>query len=164
MTSISIRINDDLLESLNEEAEEQGVSRSEYIRATLEARHEADVLRSKLDELQAEYEELEARHEDLQQLLGAANERLETYSELQEEHSALQEDYEALESRYEDLQRQLAAVNARQEDVTELVEFVEEQRELTRYQERRQRLLDDANILRRWKWKLTGVPVDDSEE
>lgn len=70
-------------------------------------------------------------------------------------------EYDDLQARHDELQRQLAAVNSRQNDVTELVEFVEEQRDLTRYQERRQRQLDEANILTRWKWKLTGVPVED---
>lgn len=72
--------------------------------------------------------------------------------------------YEELKARHEDLQRQLAAVNSRQEDVTELVEYVQSERELTRYEERRQRLLDDANILKRWTWKVTGVPVDGDED
>lgn len=72
--------------------------------------------------------------------------------------------YEDLEARHADLQRQLAAVNSRQEDVTELVEYVQQERELTRYRERRQRLLDDANILKRWAWKVTGVPVDGGED
>lgn len=72
-------------------------------------------------------------------------------------------DYDALEARHDDLQRQLAAVNSRQEDVTELVEYVEEQRDLTQYQERRQRLLDNSNILTRWKWKVTGVPVESTD-
>lgn len=123
MTSISLRLNDEILESIDEEAKEKRVSRSEYIRDTLEARHESDVLRADLDELQTEYE--------------------------------------TLKTKYDELQRQLAAVNSRQDDVTELVEFVEEQRDLTRYQERRQRQLDKANILTRWKWKVTGVPVED---
>jgi chromosome segregation ATPase len=164
MTSISLRLDDDLLESLDEEAEEIGVSRSEYIRDTLESRNEADVLQSELNELQAEYKELEAHYDDLKRQLDTAKGRLEEYSELQEEYAELKDEYEALEARHADLQRQLSAVNTRQEDVGELVEYVEEQRELTRYQERRQRLFDNATILRRWKWMLTGVPVDHEDE
>jgi seryl-tRNA synthetase len=84
--------------------------------------------------------------------------------EYDDREAELQERIEELETERDRLQRQLAAVNSRQEDVTELVEYVEEQRELTRYQERRQRQLDRANILTRWKWKLTGVPVENSED
>lgn len=58
------------------------------------------------------------------------------------------------------LQRRLSATNARQEDITELVEYVEEQREAERYRDQRRRRLDEANILRRWKWKLTGIPTE----
>lgn len=41
MTSISLRLDNDLLESLDDEARQTGISRSEYIRATLETCHEA---------------------------------------------------------------------------------------------------------------------------
>lgn len=84
MTSISLRLDDDLLESLDEEAEEKGVSRSAYIRATLEARHESDVLRKERDELQADYEALEARRDELQRQLAAVNARQEDVTELVE--------------------------------------------------------------------------------
>lgn len=67
-----------------------------------------------------------------------------------------------LETENERLQRQLAAVNARQDDVTEVVEYVEEQREVERYRDRRQQKIDGANIFTRAKWKLTGVPVDEA--
>lgn len=50
------------------------------------------------------------------------------------------------------------------DEVTELVEYVDEQRELERYRERRERLLDQAGALTRAKWWLTGVPADELEE
>ena len=58
------------------------------------------------------------------------------------------------------LQRQLAATNSRIDEVTEIVEYVDEQRELERYRERRERMVDQAGVLTRAKWWLTGVPVD----
>lgn len=112
----------------------------------------------------AEYDRLEAENAQLRETLEEYEALQEEYDEVREEYDTLQEEYDALEARRDDLQRQLAAVNARQEDVGDLVEFVEQQRELTRYQERRQRLLDEANILSRWKWKLTGVPVGAGDE
>ena len=69
-------------------------------------------------------------------------------------------DYDDIETRHDDLQRQLAAVNARQEDVTELVEYVDQQREAERYRDRRRRMVDQAGVVTRAKWWLTGVPVD----
>lgn len=68
--------------------------------------------------------------------------------------------YDDLETERDRLQRQLTATNVRQDDVTELVEYIEEEREMGRYRERRQRKIDQANILTRTKWKLTGVPVE----
>lgn len=71
---------------------------------------------------------------------------------------------EALEARRDELQRQLTAVNSRQEDVTELVEYVEQQRDLERYRARREQMIDQAGMLTRWKWKLTGVPVNEDRD
>ena len=72
-------------------------------------------------------------------------------------------EYSRVRDERDRLERQLSAVNSRQDDVSELVEYVEEQREAERYRDQRRRRLDEANILRRWKWKLTGIPVDDGE-
>jgi prefoldin subunit 5 len=47
-----------------------------------------------------------------------------------------------LQNERECLQRQLAATNSRIDEVTELVEYVAEQRELERYRERRERMVD----------------------
>lgn len=101
------------------------------------------------------------------------NESLEGYAD--EEHDgnrseAIREllskglEYDTLEAERDDLQRQLRATNQRIDDVTELVEYVDEQRELDRYLQRRQRKIDQAGILTRAKWWLTGVPVDDDNE
>ena len=79
------------------------------------------------------------------------------------ESDKIRRELEETQNKVADLRRQLQAVNARQEDVTELVEYVEQHRDLTRYQERRQRQLDEANILTRWKWKVTGVPVESTD-
>lgn len=70
-------------------------------------------------------------------------------------------EYDRIRDERDRLERQLSAVNARQDDVSELVEYVEEQREAERYRDQRRRRLDEANILRRWKWKVTGIPVED---
>lgn len=73
-------------------------------------------------------------------------------------------DYDDLQARHDELQRQLAAVNSRQEDVTELVEYVEQEREADRYRDRRRRLVDQAGVVTRAKWWLTGVPVEEGSQ
>ena len=116
MKNVTIRLSEDYVESLDEEAEDSGVSRAEYIRNLIEKGREAEETQRELEQTQA---------------------------------------------KVEDLRRQLQARNAREEDVGELVKYVEEQRQAERYRDQRRRRLDEANILRRWKWKLTGIPTED---
>jgi metal-responsive CopG/Arc/MetJ family transcriptional regulator len=63
MEQITLRIPEDTLESLESEAEEHGVSRSEYVRDVLETRNEhaenADELRTEIDELETALERLQ---------------------------------------------------------------------------------------------------------
>ena len=131
MDQITVRIPEETLESLEENAEDAGVSRSEYIRDVLDSHRD-------MDDMQREHEQdVETLRTDLETQM----------ADLERENDRLRNEKRAL-------------IENRQ-DTKELVEYVEEQRELTRYQERRQRLLDDATILRRWKWKFTGVPVEE---
>lgn len=127
MDAITIRLAEDTLESLDNEADEHGRTRSEHI------------IRNRL-QTRDEHERIPAQYE-------------ETLSE-----------YEAwideLEDKRDRLQRRLIATNQRVDEHQELVWYVEDQREVERYRARRERMLDEANILTRWKWKITGVPVD----
>ena len=97
---------------LEREAEELGVSRSEYIRSILADRHRVAELEERLERRQARIEELETQLTERSRV----------------------------EQKIEDLPAQIRD-------------------ELT-YQERRQRMLDQASITERIKWKVTGVPVD----
>jgi hypothetical protein len=60
MQQITLRIPEDTVAELDDEADEHGVSRSEYIRDILDSRHEhdgdVDALRTQVDELQTELE------------------------------------------------------------------------------------------------------------
>lgn len=60
MQQITLRIPEDTLKNLEEEADEHGVSRSEYIRDVLETRNEhaedVDELQERIDELETELE------------------------------------------------------------------------------------------------------------
>lgn len=130
MEAITLRLESDTLESIDEEATEHDLSRSEYIRNILRTRDESDQLRDKHERIRAEYER--------------------QVSELERERDRLE--------------RKLTATNSRNDDITELVEYVEEQRELERYRDRRERMIDQAGVLTRAKWWLTGVPVDDRND
>lgn len=107
-----------------------------------------------------ETDEIKARNG---QLLALLYEAIEYIDELEAElktlreqregerdtQAALEEQITQFETERDDLRRQLQATNRRVNEFLVLIEFVEEQREFTQYQERRQRLLDNANILRR---------------
>lgn len=56
---VSVRIPLRMKAELEREADERGISRSEYIRTTLESRHEADHLRERLDVREERIDELE---------------------------------------------------------------------------------------------------------
>jgi len=60
MEQITLRVPADTLAALDDDADEHGVSRSEYIRDVLESRHEhtenTDELRERVDELETELE------------------------------------------------------------------------------------------------------------
>ncbi|MDG5821836.1 hypothetical protein [Natronococcus sp. A-GB7] len=80
------------------------------------------------------------------------------------EYERLTERVDELQNERNRLQRQLAVTNSRIDEVIELVEYVDEQRELERYRERRERMVDQAGVLTQAKWRLTGIPVDGEPE
>ena len=142
MENVTLRIPTALLEELDAEADDAGVSRSEYIRENLDNRH-AGVSAHEHAALQAEYDELQTE-----------------YEQLQREHERLAERVQTLETDKDRLQDQLAATNRRVDEHQELVAFAEEQRELERYREARERRKDEANLFTRLRWKITGMPAD----
>lgn len=89
---------------------------------------------------------LAKRVDDLEEDLDTLIERADRAADLEQENERLQNEKRAL---IED-----------REERTELVKFAEQQRELSHYQERRQRLLDQAGLATRLRWKFTGIPVD----
>ncbi len=101
---------------LEREAEEMGVSRSEYIRDILSDRH----------------------------LVAELEVRLETRQD-----------------RIDELESQLTERSRVEEKIEELPDKI---RDGMTYQERRQRMLDQAGIGQRLKWRVTGVPVDVTDE
>jgi chromosome segregation ATPase len=154
-------------ERIDELERENDRLRDEYKERIAERReeHEREIKRLKreqeerIDQLEREYEQQVARLED------EYEERItELEEEYEEEIADLQEENERLQTSRDDLQRQLAATSRRVDQHQDLVDYVEEQRSLERYRARREQMIDQAGMLTRWKWRLTGVPVDEQDE
>lgn len=97
MHPITLRLSEDTLAELEEEAEARDMSRSEYIRSVIDARNEYDELQADYDRLRAEYErkldELRDEYEERIEELETENERLRREKrmilEQREEHTEL---------------------------------------------------------------------------
>ncbi|WP_241432607.1 hypothetical protein [Haloarcula marismortui] len=73
----------------------------------------------------------------------------------------LEERLSIREDRIDELQTQLAERSQIQEQIEDLPDKI--RGEMT-YQERRQRMLDQASLTQRLRWKVTGVPVDETTD
>ncbi|GAB7089738.1 hypothetical protein JCM18237_00090 [Halorubrum luteum] len=69
----------------------------------------------------------------------------------------LEERVERKQARIDELETQLTERSRVEEKIEALPDKI---REGQTYQERRQRMLDQASVAERLKWKVTGVPVD----
>ena len=65
----TIRLTTTLIDDLDEEADERGMNRSEYIRQIVRERHEADELREKIENLREQLTSRENRVTELEQQL-----------------------------------------------------------------------------------------------
>ncbi|WP_225336652.1 ribbon-helix-helix domain-containing protein [Halomicrobium urmianum] len=86
--SITVRIREDLIDRLDEEADERDVSRSEYIRGILEDRHRAEELAERVERLEERLEEREDRIATLEEQLARRSnieEKIDTLAK-QEQH------------------------------------------------------------------------------
>lgn len=130
MDQITLRLDEELLEAVEDEADEHGRSRSEHIRAILDERHDAETV-------------------DVASLQVAAR-----------EHCALQRELDECRRDRERLRNEKRNIINQREEHGELVEFVEQEKTL---QERREERAS-SNVLRRFKWWLTGAPIEDGED
>ncbi|MCU4976017.1 hypothetical protein OB955_25455 [Halobacteria archaeon AArc-m2/3/4] len=71
--------------------------------------------------------------------------------------AALEDRVAVRNDRIDELERQLAERSQIEEKIEDLPDKI---RDGQTYQERRQRMLDQASVTERLKWKVTGVPVD----
>lgn len=65
------------------------------------------------------------------------------------------------EDRIDELETQLAERSRVEDKIENLPEKIQDEES---YSERRQRILDQASLAQRLKWKVTGVPVDEAQE
>jgi len=90
-TQTTIRIDESLIEDLDSEAEERGVSRSEYIRQILRERGESEDLREEVDSLRERLESREERIEQLEEQLARRSqleEKVDTLAKREQESNA----------------------------------------------------------------------------
>jgi uncharacterized coiled-coil protein SlyX len=73
----------------------------------------------------------------------------------------LEERVQRKQDRIDELEEQLTERSRVEEKIENLPDRI--RGEMT-YQERRQRILDQASPVQRLKWRVTGVPVDDFDE
>lgn len=127
MDSITIRLQDETLARIEDEAEQRDLSKSEVIREWFADR----------DKLQREYERLQSER-----------------NELQVECNRLQDEYEEqteeLEREIERTHREKRLVLEQREEHTELVNTVKEERSLVKRKA-------SAGVLTRAKWWLIGM-------
>lgn len=111
MQNVTVRLPLRLLAELEREADQHGVSRSEYIRDTLATRDEHERTQRECDRLRAEYEReiaaLKQTHE--------------------EEIAALEQQVADERNRADELREMLKAANRRNEETEALVAYVEAQ-------------------------------------
>jgi len=73
----------------------------------------------------------------------------------------LEERLKRKQDRIDELEEQLTERSRVEQKIEDLPDKI---RGEMSYQERRQRVLDQASIAQRLRWKITGVPVDETDE
>ena len=145
---------------------------------TYEAVHTEDMERVTATLRTDDVRELEARVR-----LGEADSRSEAVRVVIDERARLAEDLAELRTRFDARGERIADLKERLEKRDERVDALEEQlRErsqiedkiddlpdrlrsgMASYEARRRRLLDEASLAQRLKWRITGVPVDRVDE
>jgi predicted RNase H-like nuclease (RuvC/YqgF family) len=105
---------------------------------------------------------------DVSSRSAAVREILDEYESLRIECEDLRDECDNLRTRLENREDridELEAQLARRSQLEEKVESLPDKiRDRESYQERRQRMLDQASLAQRLKWKVTGVPVDDGDQ
>ena len=171
MDPTTVRLAEDTLAAVDNEADERELSRAERIREIVENRHEIEQVRSELDAVRAEYEqriseledekaaEIKRIRRDYEEKLSEleAN-RQEIRSDYEDEIEDLEQELDAKDARIDELRSELQAANRRIDDVNDVID---ETRTIVRTQEREQMLQERkeaVTIFRRAWWAVAGNP------
>ncbi len=109
-----------------------------------------------LDDLTGEGAEYDSKSAAVRDFIQAGRER----RELQTEIDTLRDRLDAREQRIDELESQLRKRSNIEEKIEDLPDKI---RGNETYNERRQRKLDRATPIQRLKWKIVGVPVDETD-
>lgn len=102
--------------------------------------------------------EADSRSAALREILDEYEDLRTDVGDLRTECENLRTRLESREARIDELEEQLTERSRVEEKIEALPDRI---RDSMTYQERRQRLLDEASLAQRAKWKVTGVPVDE---
>jgi Arc/MetJ-type ribon-helix-helix transcriptional regulator len=87
----TVRLQEELIDRLDQEADDRGLSRSDYIRQILRERHETDELRQEIEQLRDRLETREERVTELEEQLARRSrveEKVDTLAKQQTESDA----------------------------------------------------------------------------
>lgn len=183
MDAITLRLKENTLKSLDKEADMNDVSRSEYIRNIIRARHDHEDIRTEYEEQISEYEnrideyedelaekqatinslkrELEAKETTIadfeERINDLEREHDRERAELEREINEIKQELETRDNTIDNLRNQLAATNRRVDQHQELVNYVREERNLERQRAEREERRAKAGILTKTKWALFGM-------
>lgn len=102
-----------------------------------------------------------SRSEAVRQIVDEYERLRSEYEDLRTEAEDLRTRLDQRECRIDDLEEQLARRSQLEQKIENLPDKIRDEQT---YQERRQRLIDQASPLQRLKWKVKGVPVNSQSE
>ncbi len=109
-----------------------------------------------LEELSGEAGEYDSKSEAVREFIQAGERQVELQAQVDE----LRERVQSRENRIKDLESQLRERSQVETKIDNLPDRIQSHET---YQERRQRLLDEASVPTRIKWKVMGVPVEEND-
>ena len=186
MKQITLRIRENTLESIDSDADEHGVTRSEHIRNTLEShaehgdpeelRDEVDALKTKLAERDERIDELERERDRLADEAAEVESLRERVTELQRERDEaeaerdrLADTVDTLEAEIDDLESEVESLDARNTDLTnQLAEAnsrIDTTHEIVEYVENErtaQERYREAGLLGKVKYTVFGMDTNEN--
>lgn len=111
-------------------------------------------------EIQVEEGEFDSKSKLIQHYFNVGRRADELVNEKDERIEELEQRVRDKEERIDELEEQLARRSQLEDEIKDLPDKI---RDETTYQERRQRMLDQATVTQRLKWRVTGVPVESND-